>query len=418
MNISDSEMISGMIAASGGTETLSPEEADIILVNTCTVRNSADTRAQARISRFKPYKKKKPSLLIIVCGCMAQRMGDGLLKKMPFIDAVVGTDQYSLIPDIVREHKGGNYSLLGQKSDYEGMSKIRGSGVNAWVTVMRGCNNFCSYCIVPHVRGREHSRSPEKIIAEINEAVENGYTEITLLGQNVNSYKSDRFDFPALLEKINAVDGLRRIRFLTSHPKDMSDRLIDCFRNLEKLCPGIHLPVQSGSDVILGRMNRGYTVSRYLGLVDKLRKACPDIGITTDVIAGFPGETENDFEKTMLLFEKVRYDAAFTFIYSPRSGTAASVMRDDVPRHIKAERLNRLINLQMRITKEINDSFTGKTEDVLVESVSPRSPEEVTGRTGNFHNVVFKGEKDLVGRIVPIEILSSSGWALRGRHIK
>ena len=422
MNERDSETIAGMLTEMGLCPDPVRENADLILYNTCCVRENAENRALGNVIWLKELKKERPELLICVGGCMAQEAGmaERMKRMYPFIDLVFGTHNMHRLPEYlfrVLESRRPVVEVL--ESDgviAEGLPQSRVSPFSAFVNIMYGCNNFCSYCIVPYVRGRERSREPEAVLEECRRHVDQGVQEITLLGQNVNSYRGGGSAFAELLRRVDAL-GVPRIRFMTSHPKDLSDELIAAYGELKHLMPALHLPVQAGNDEILAAMNRRYTRAHYLELVNKLRSVKPEVGLTSDIIVGFPGETEAQFEDTLSLVRAVRYDSAFTFIYSRRVGTKAAQMPDPTPSEEKTARIQRLIDLQTQITHEILSAQVGKRETVLVESLSARDDGWVGGKTPRGHMVNFPGKADLIGRLVKVEILSAGRNTLRGRQI-
>ena len=422
MNERDSETIAGMLVEMGLRPENVREKADLILYNTCCVRENAENRALGNVIWLRELKKERPELLICVGGCMAQE--EGMAERMkamyPFIDLVFGTHNMHRLPEyLCRALESRRPVVEVLQSDgviAEGLPQRRASAFSAFVNIMYGCNNFCSYCIVPYVRGRERSREPEAVLEECKLLVDQGVQEITLLGQNVNSYRGGGSEFAELLRRVDAL-GVPRIRFMTSHPKDLSDELICAYGELAHLMPALHLPVQAGNDEILQAMNRRYTRAHCLELVKKLRSVKPDVGLTSDIIVGFPGETEAQFEATLSLVREVRYDSAFTFIYSRRAGTRAAQMPDPTSAEEKTERIQRLIDLQTEITREILASQVGRRETVLVESVSARDPGWVGGKTPRGHMVNFPGKADLIGRFVRVEILSAGRNTLRGRQI-
>ena len=422
MNERDSETIAGMLTEMGLCPDPVRENADLILYNTCCVRENAENRALGNVIWLKELKKERPELLICVGGCMAQEAGmaERMKRMYPFIDLVFGTHNMHRLPEYlfrVLESRRPVVEVL--ESDgviAEGLPQSRVSPFSAFVNIMYGCNNFCSYCIVPYVRGRERSREPEAVLEECRRLVDQGVQEITLLGQNVNSYRGGGSAFAELLRRVDAL-GVPRIRFMTSHPKDLSDELIAAYGELKHLMPALHLPVQAGNDEILAAMNRRYTRAHYLELVNKLRSVKPEVGLTSDIIVGFPGETEAQFEDTLSLVRAVRYDSAFTFIYSRRVGTKAAQMPDPTPSEEKTARIQRLIDLQTQITHEILSAQVGKRETVLVESLSARDDGWVGGKTPRGHMVNFPGKADLIGRLVKVEILSAGRNTLRGRQI-
>jgi len=422
MNERDSESIAGMLEQMGMVYAPVREEADLILYNTCCVRENAENKALGNVIWLKELKKVKPDLMICVGGCMTQEKGMAAMMKAryPFIDLVYGTHNLYRLPEyvyrVLTEQRPVVEVIDTDGEVVEGMPEKRRNRFNAFVNIMYGCDNFCTYCIVPYVRGRERSRAPEAVIAECVRLQDEGAQEIMLLGQNVNSYRGGGAEFAELLYRIDRL-GIPRIRFMTSHPKDLSDELIQAFGELKHLMPQLHLPVQAGSDEILRRMNRSYTREHYLDLVRRLRKVCPDIGLTSDIIVGFPGETLEQFEETMSLVRKVRFDAAYTFIYSPRQGTRAATYPDDTPYEVKSERIQRLIDLQQAIALEVLESQVGRRERVLVEAVSTRDSGAVGGKTPRGHMVNFAGDSALIGRFVDVEITSAGRNTLRGRMI-
>jgi len=422
MNERDSESIAGMLEEMGMVREPVREQADLILYNTCCVRENAENKALGNVIWLKELKKTKPELMICVGGCMTQEKGMAATMKAryPFIDLVYGTHNLYKLPEYV-------YRVLTERQPVievmdtdgevvEGMPERRTSRFHAFVNIMYGCNNFCTYCIVPYVRGRERSREPEAVLEECARLRDAGAREIMLLGQNVNSYRGGGAEFAELLYRIDRLD-IERIRFMTSHPKDLSDDLIQAFGELKHLMPQLHLPVQAGSDEILKRMNRSYTREHYLQLVQKLRNVWPEIGLTSDIIVGFPGETLEQFEQTMSLVREVRFDAAYTFVFSPRQGTRAAAMPDDTPYEVKSERIQRLIDLQQAISLEVLQGQVGRRERVLVEAVSTRDVACVGGRTPRGHMVNFPGERELIGQFVDVEITSAGRNTLRGRRI-
>lgn len=421
MNEHDSELLAGMLCEMGYTPTECDEEADVILFNTCCVRDNAERRVLGNIGALNLLKRQKPNLIIGVCGCMMQQEGvaEKLLRLRPYVDLVFGTHNLYRFPQLLFEAMSSGHRVLevlneeGRIAEHVPMRRV--SSTQGYVTIMYGCNNFCSYCIVPYVRGRERSRSIADIVKEAQDLAHSGVQEIMLLGQNVNSFGKDgstEESFPQLLHELDGV--VPRIRFMTSHPKDLSDALIAEMARSQSVCPQFHLPVQSGNDRILAEMNRRYTRNHYLERVRTLRSAVPGLGLTTDIIVGFPGETEAEFEDTMSLVSEARYDSAFTFIYSPRQGTRAARMSDQIDEEVKHERLSRLIHLQEGITKEMLESCVGRVEDVLVESTSRRQEGHVSGRTKRGMTVNFAGSVELIGHIVPVHITASGANTLRG----
>ncbi len=422
MNERDSESIAGMLEQMGMSREPVREQADLILYNTCCVRENAENKALGNVIWLKELKKVKPDLMICVGGCMTQEKGMAAMMKQryPFIDLVYGTHNLYRLPEyvyrVLRDRQPVVEVLDTDGEVVEGMPERRNNHFNAFVNIMYGCDNFCTYCIVPYVRGRERSRTPEAVISECLRLQDEGAQEIMLLGQNVNSYRGGGTEFAELLYRINRL-GIPRIRFMTSHPKDLSDELIHAFGELEHLMPQLHLPVQAGSDEILRRMNRSYTREHYQDLVRRLRDVCPEIGLTSDIIVGFPGETLEQFEETLSLVREVRFDAAYTFIYSPRKGTRAASYPDDTPYEVKSERIQRLIDLQQSISLEVLEAQVGKRERVLVEAVSTRNEGSIGGKTPRGHMVNFPGGPEWIGRFADVEITSAGRNTLRGKWI-
>lgn len=420
MNVRDSETLAGMLEEMGYQRAASREQADLILYNTCCVRENAENRALGNVIWLKELKKLKPRLLICVGGCMMQEKGmaETLKRQYPFIDLIFGTHNLHRFPEllfrVIHEEKQVCEVLDSEGGVAEGLPVRRTSPHMAFINIMYGCNNFCSYCIVPYVRGRERSREPQRILEEARQLRDAGVQEIMLLGQNVNSYGGGGDAFARLLTELDKV-GIPRIRFMTSHPKDLSDQLIACFGRLEHLTGQLHLPVQSGSNRILELMNRHYTREKYLGLVEKLRRVRPDVGLTSDIIVGFPGETQADFQDTLSLVEQARFDAAFTFIFSPRAGTKAASMADDTPMEEKTRRIQRLIDLQQSLTQQALESQVGSRQQVLVEAVSTRDEGCVCGKTQRGHMVNFPGNTSLIGSFAEVDILCAGRNTLRGQ---
>lgn len=427
MNEHDSEKIGGMLSSIGYEETNDEKDADLVIFNTCLVRENAELKVFGKIGEIKGLKRKRPDMLVAVCGCMMQRddMRQKLLKQHPFIDIIFGTNTIQELPILIYDaevNKKKSVDIIeNTEMIYENMPKSRKFKYKALVNITYGCNNFCTYCIVPYVRGREKSRLPEEIITEIKLLAADGCKEVTLLGQNVNSYGNtleEKFTFADLLYEVNKIDGIERIRFMTSHPKDLTDDLIKAIKECDKVCNHVHLPVQAGSDNVLRRMNRIYTKEHYLNLVEKLKKEVPDIAITTDIIVGFPGETEDDFLETIDVVEKAQYDSAFTFLYSVREGTKAAEMEDQVPDDIKHDRFNRLLDVLYPIVLERNTQCIGNVYPVLVESVSKNSDNSLTGRTEHFRLVHFEGSEDLLGEIVNVKITNVKTFHMEGEMVQ
>ena len=425
MNEHDSERMLRLLELSSFRATREASEADLILVNTCSVREKPEQKVYSALGRFRLLKEEKGTI-IGVTGCVAQQEGERLLKRVPYLDLVIGTHALSSLPRLVRQVEESGRRICETGFDPAGgylktpLPEQCGARVKSYVTIMQGCNRFCSYCIVPYVRGREKSRPGQEVLKEIRELADRGVKEVCLLGQNVNAYgkgAAEEFDFPELLHRIDEIEGIERIRFTTSHPADFSDKLIRTFSNVKSLCEHIHLPVQSGSDRILKRMHRGYTKASYLEKVESLRKNCPSIAITADVIVGFPGEEEEDFHETLDLMEKVRFDDLFSFKYSPRKGTRAAQFQDQVETEVKERWLAVLQERQKEITFEKNKALEGCTVEVLVEGRSRQSGQDVTGRTRSNKIVNFKGGLDLAGTLVCVQITESFPHSLRGETI-
>lgn len=424
-NEADTELIRGMLTDMGFGFTDDESRADLLIFNTCAIREHAEMRVFGNVGQTSHYKKANPNVIICVCGCMPQQpqVAEKIKNSYPYVDIVFGTHALYRFPQLLHTRLTGGKRVFDISGDekgviLEGVHPVRKAGPAAWLSIMYGCNNFCAYCIVPYVRGRERSRDPEVILTELRELVDQGYKDITLLGQNVNSYGLDREglpDFSGLLELCNAVPGEFRLRFMTSHPKDASPRLFDTMAKCEKVCHAIHLPVQCGSDRVLREMNRRYDVKRYLELVDYARKVMPDLTITSDIIVGFPGETEAEFEETVALLERVRFDSLFTFIYSRREGTRAASMPDPVSRAEKQRWFDRLLEVQNRISREKNAEYVGRTLPVLIDGRSEDPNYDLTARTDGFKLVHLRGSEDLIGQFAEAEIDRSSTWALFGK---
>ena len=418
MNARDSEKLRGILKQIGYVEA-SEDEADFVIYNTCTVRENANTRVYGRLGQLKPRKKKNPHMMIGLCGCMMQEpeVVEKLKKSYSFVDIIFGTHNIYKFAELIATRFESRRMVIDIWKDtdkiVEDLPNERKYSFKSGVNIMFGCNNFCSYCIVTYVRGRERSRDPKAIIREIERLVADGVVEVMLLGQNVNSYGKTLdtpMTFAELLQEIEKIEGLKRIRFMTSHPKDLSDELIEVMKNSKKICKHLHLPVQSGSSDILKKMNRRYDKEKYLELVRKIKEAVPDISLTTDIIVGFPGETEEDFLETLDVVRKVRYDSAFTFIYSKRTGTPAAVMENQVPEDVVKERFDRLLNEVQTIAGEVCAVHEGTDQEVLVESVSDHDPSLVTGRMSNNLLVHFKGTPDMIGTFVNVHLTECKGF--------
>ena len=424
-NVSDSEVLCGMLEKMGYTMCDSRDDADLIIYNTCAVREGAELKVFGNLGALKHLKNKNPDLIIGVCGCMMQQeqVQKEIKSKYRHVSMVFGTHSLYRFPELLQRVITDGVRVFDRVEDgaiYEGLPVLRKEGPCAWVSVMYGCNNFCTYCIVPYVRGRERSRDKDIILEEVKQLAKEGYKEITLLGQNVNSYGSDLeedTDFADLLEMVHSVEGIERIRFMTSHPKDISDKLIETMARLPKVCKQLHLPVQAGNDEVLRAMNRKYTKESYLERIAKVRSLMPDIVLTSDIIVGFPCETNEQFEDTIDVLEKVRYDTIFSFIYSRRPGTPAAKMEDVATPDDRKANFNRLLQVQDRISKEINDSYVGTVQKVLVEGPSKTNPDTMTGRTDGGKIVNFDGDASMVGKILDIEITESRTWSLVGKIV-
>ena len=413
MNVRDSETVAGLLETMGLSRAENKETASLILYNTCCVRDHAEKRVFGNIGALKEWKEARPGRILGVFGCMMQQeeLARRLYRRFPYVDVVFGTNLLSRLPSFIDQAAEGKRVFAIEENRVvieDDLPSARTGGVNAFVNINYGCDNFCTYCIVPYVRGRERSREPESIIKEATELVARGYSEITLLGQNVNSYGHDlaTVDFSGLLCRVSAIEGLRRIRFMTSHPKDLDERLIETIAALPNVCRHVHLPLQSGSNRVLEQMNRRYTREGYLAIVERLRAAMDDVELTTDIIVGFPGETEEAFADTLDLVERVGFASAFTFRYSPRTGTRAASMPGQIPDEVKRERLKRLNVLQERKSYENNASYVGKRGIVHVEACDTRHAPECCGKFSNFKMVYFPGKPELVGSYLPVRVKS------------
>ena len=425
MNARDSEKLAGVLERIGYVET-EDENADFVIYNTCTVRENANLRVYGRLGYLHSLKKKNPHMMIALCGCMMQepQVVEKLKKSYSFVNLIFGTHNIYKFAELVVSALLSDRMVIDIWKDtdkiVEDLPTERKYPFKSGVNIMFGCNNFCSYCIVPYVRGRERSRNPKDIIREIERLVADGVVEVMLLGQNVNSYGKnleEPMTFAQFLQEVEKIEGLKRIRFMTSHPKDLSDELIEVMKNSRKICRHIHLPLQSGSSRILKLMNRRYDKEKYLELVRKIREAMPDISLTTDIIVGFPGETEEDFLETMDVVEKVRYDSAFTFIYSKRTGTPAAVMEDQVPEDVVKDRFDRLLKKVQEIGREMSSRDTGTVQEVLVEEQNSQDPHLVTGRLSNNLLVHFPGDVSLIGQLCKVELLECKGFYYMGRKV-
>ena len=426
MNAHDSEKLAGMLQEMGMTEAESRETADFVIFNTCCVRDNAQRRALGNVTWLKELKKTRPEMMVAVCGCMMQQkgMGEQILRQYPFVDVAFGTHNLYRFAQLMLQAVKNRRRVVEVIQEDEGsipedLPVRRSSPHHAYITIMYGCNNFCSYCIVPYVRGRERSRASARIIEEARQLKEEGVKEIMLLGQNVNSYGLDvegELSFAQLLAKLDEV-GIERIRFMTSHPKDISDELIDVIAKSKHICHALHLPVQHGSSRVLASMNRKYTREQYLARVAEIRAKIPDMSLTTDLIVGYPGETEEEFEETCSLVGEVGYDSAFTFIYSPRIGTRAADMPDQIPEEVSSRRIQKLIAIQKENTRRNYAGYIGQVHSVLVEEASKRDEHQMAGKDEYNITVNFPGSKDLIGRIVRVRITSAGESTLRGEMI-
>lgn len=423
MNEHDSEKISWILDGMGYEITDNREECDLVIFNTCAVRKSAEERVYGQLGELKDLKRRNPNLIICVCGCMMQRedVRSTIKSKYRQVDIIFGTNNIHKLPQLISRYLETGKIVIDINEENreieEHLDANRKHTYKAYINIMYGCNNFCTYCIVPYTRGRERSREPEIILNEIKNLAKTGCKEITLLGQNVNSYGNtldEKYSFSQLLNEINDIEGIERIRFMTSHPKDLSDELVDSYVTLSKVCNHLHLPIQSGSNKVLKSMNRKYTREDYLKIVEKIKKAVPNIAITTDIIVGFPGETEDNFNETIELIKEVKFDAAYTFLYSIRDGTSAATMKDQVPDDVKHRRFQLLLDTLYPLGLEQNVKLIGEVVEVLVEDVSKNNEEVLNGRTAGSKLVHFKGSKDLIGSLVNVKINIAKTFNLEG----
>ncbi|MBE3571484.1 MAG: tRNA (N6-isopentenyl adenosine(37)-C2)-methylthiotransferase MiaB [Moorella humiferrea] len=423
MNQRDSEMMADLLQAAGYEPVDDEAEAGLIILDTCCVREKAENKVYGKLGQIERFKSANPDLVIAVAGCMVQQPGaaERIRQQAPYVDLLLGTHNLAELPRLIEEVRKMRRPVVavqeGEGPVVENLPRRRARGAQAFVTITYGCNNFCTYCIVPYVRGRERSRRPEDILKEIEDLVDHGVIEVTLLGQNVNSYGRDlenKVTFADLLTMVNAVAGLKRIRYVTSHPRDFTPELVETISRLEKVCEHVHLPVQAGSNRILELMHRGYTREQYLELVTNLRRHIPGIGLTTDLIVGFPGETEEDFQETLDLVAKVEFDNAFTFMFSPRKGTVAAGLPGQLPQEVKKERLKRLMELQNKISLAKNEALVGEVVEVLVEGPSKTDPSKLSGRTRTNKLVIFPGDAELTGRLVNVRLTKAQTWLLKG----
>ena len=445
MNLCDSEVMAGLLTGDGYEMAGDVSSADVVLFNTCSVRRHAEDRVWSELGRVGKLKRKRPGLILGVCGCMAQKEGVNILNRAPYVDLVCGTYHFGEISQLLeRIRREGRRIVDVGKTDVGmiGGRLPRDGRVKAWVSIMRGCNNWCAYCVVPYLRGRERSRPLDEVVGEIEGLVGEGYKEVTLLGQNVNSYRGlknrdsregerenkeeekvevgrvvkEEAGFADLLKEVNEIDGIERVRFVTSHPQDVTEEMLKVVSQLEKICEHLHLPLQAGSDKILKRMKRGYTREFYRDLIEKARRIIPGVSITTDLIVGFPGEEEKDFQDTFNLVKEIEFDGAFIYKYSHRPGTAAAKMDDDIPEQVKKDRLAAIEQIQKKSCRKKNEQLIDADVEVLVEGQSKREPLKVSGRTRTNKIVVFKGEKDIIGQLIRVRVTEVSSWTLYGEN--
>ena len=417
MNLADTELLLGHLGRSGYRRTDDPSAADVILLNTCAIREHAEERVMGRLGELQHHKTKRPDVQLGLAGCMAQHLKDQLPARAPFVDFVVGPDSYRRLPEMLAQGDAFVDVRLGRDETYADIAPLRGAGVRAWISIMRGCDKFCAFCVVPYVRGRERSLPADAVLDQVCAAVAAGYREVVFLGQTVNAYRDGALDFAGLLRRSNAIDGLERIRFTSPHPSDMTDAVIDAFGECEKVCPQLHLPVQSGSDPVLARMDRGYGRDEYLQLVERLRSAKPGLALSTDIIVGFPGEGDADFEATCELMRMVRYDNAFMFKYSRREHTKAFNWDETVHDAEKSRRLQSVIALQEQIAFEINRTLIGDTVEVLVEGPARRHDGWMAGKTPQFKTAVFPADGAAIGDTVRVRVTSATAHTLIGDSV-
>ena len=421
MNVADSELVEGILTKLGLEKTSDYDEADAIFLNTCAIRENAETKVHSKLGNLHKIKLNKPHLIIGVLGCMAQNLKDDLLKNKPYVDIILGPDSYRKIPDLLNRHITDNKSIVDTKLSrhevYENLFPKRGDTFNAWVSIMRGCNKFCSFCIVPFTRGRERSRSVESIVEEVKKAVEKGFIEITLLGQNVNSYKFEGKSFSDLLLAVSEIEGVKRIRYTSPHPQDINVELLEVMASRKNICNYVHFPLQSGSNEVLKRMNRTYTREHFYDMAMKIREIMPNCGLSTDIIVGFPGETDEQYRETLDLMEAIKFNSAFTFKYSPRPYTKAEQFSDQIAEDIKKERLDEMLILQRKHTLELNQEMVGTFQQVLIEKESKKSNLHWAGRTDSNEWVIIEKNNSNIKDIVPAQITSATGVILHGKEI-
>jgi tRNA-2-methylthio-N6-dimethylallyladenosine synthase len=422
MNVADSELVSGLLTREGFSETKDIHTADAIFVNTCAIREHAEDKVHSRLGYYHQIKRKNPKTIIGVLGCMAQNLKKDILESKPFVDIVLGPDSYRRLPEMIRERSNESSHLVDTKLSrfevYDDMFPSRNEGINAWISIMRGCDKFCTFCIVPFTSGRERSRSVEGIIQEAAKAVSDGFIEVTLLGQNVNSYLHEGHNFHELLDAVAQIPGLKRIRYTSPHPEDMTQDVLNVMAKHDNICNHVHLPLQAGNDEVLNRMNRTYTKDQFLARVNEIRNTLPNVGISTDIIVGFPGENEAEFQETLDMMEAVKFDSAFTFKYSSRPGTKAAEFDDHVPEDEKQHRLERLIEMQQKHTLFRNKTIIGRVEMVLVEKESKRSKKQWAGRTDANKWVVFNKENAKIKDLIPVKIMDARGITLHGEIVQ
>jgi len=418
MNVADSELVESLLHIQGYTKAPQIDHADAIFVNTCAIREHAEEKVHSQLGRYDLIKQKKPDTIIGVLGCMAQSLKHDLLENRPYVDIILGPDSYRKLPELLNRKKVDTKSLvdttLSRFEIYDDLFPSRENGVNAWISIMRGCDKFCTFCIVPFTRGRERSRPIQGIIDEATQAVHDGFSEITLLGQNVNSYRNEDREFHHLLADVAQIPGLKRVRYTSPHPQDMTDELLETMGQYDTICNYVHLPLQAGNDRILKRMNRTYTKSHFLKLAHSIRERLPGVGISTDIIVGFPGETAAEFNETLSVMEEVKFDSAFNFKYSPRRGTKASEYDDQIAEDVKQDRLSRVIELQKKHTLERNLDLVGSTQIVLVEKESKRSKQQWAGRTDSNKWVIFDKKDVHIQDMIAVQIREAKGITLRG----
>ena len=421
MNVADSELVEGILTNLGLEKTANYDEADAIFLNTCAIRENAETKVHSKLGNLHKIKLNKPHLIIGVLGCMAQNLKDDLLKNKPYVDIILGPDSYRKIPDLINRHVKDNKSIVDTKLSryevYENLFPSRGDTFNAWVSIMRGCDKFCSFCIVPFTRGRERSRSVESVVEEVKKAVHQGFVEITLLGQNVNSYNFEGKSFSDLLLAVSDINGVKRIRYTSPHPQDINVELLEVMASRKNICNYVHFPMQSGSNEVLKRMNRTYTREHFYDMAMKIREIMPNCGLSTDIIVGFPGETDEQFRETLDLMEAIKFNSAFTFKYSPRPYTKAEQFSNHISEDIKKSRLDEMLILQRKHTLELNQNMVGTFQQVLIEKESKKSNLHWAGRTDSNEWVIIEKNNSNIKDIVPVEISDATGVILHGKEI-